>query len=445
MITKIRFDLKNAKGTGKQLIYLIFSYGHFIFLKNGKKKYKPIKYSTSLTIEPEYWDFSNMQPNKKYIAKYGRDLTSRLNLFEVYVDNIYKDFVMRSIYPYPEMIRQKLDTKLGKINQVKLNNGLVQFMEDELEKEKTSKFNSLSESTIEKSQIFIRKLEKYENSIKKHLTFENITKVDYVEFFDFCDKEHIKKEGKGLAQSTLQGLQKKYNKYLEIGIDNGFKLQFNHRDKKIKINENIVDHVYLGNEELDKLINVNLRGLNRSYRESLDAFIVQSYTGLRYGDLKVLSNFTIKTEEGVNYVDLTTSKIGVKTVIPVLKPVQDIYNKNGNKFLKPPAGQTINKNIKELCLMVGIRDITSLNIQRSTSRGGELKEKWEFIVNHTGRRSFITNSLLMGVPDYCVKKITHKPNSRDVFQRYDKATMIKNAALYISYLKGNENYKWLVS
>lgn len=77
-----------------------------------------------------------------------------------------------------------------------------------------------------------------------------------------------------------------------------------------------------------------------------------------------------------------------------------------DKALPVMPNQTMNRNLKELCRLASITDPIRVTTYKGNLRHDEVKEKWQLIGTHTGRRTFIVNALSLGVPVAILMKWT---------------------------------------
>lgn len=90
--------------------------------------------------------------------------------------------------------------------------------------------------------------------------------------------------------------------------------------------------------------------------------------------------------------------------------------------------QKLNKHIKELCRMAGIRQKVEVSITRGTGVERTIKEKWEMVSTHTARRSFATNAYKAGVPSLAIMQVTGHTTEKS-FLKYIKISREENAEL----------------
>ena len=66
----------------------------------------------------------------------------------------------------------------------------------------------------------------------------------------------------------------------------------------------------------------------------------------------------------------------------------------------------MNRDLKKLCKLSGINEEIRITSYKGNERIDEIKEKWELVGTHTGRRTFIVNALSRGIAPNVVMKWT---------------------------------------
>jgi len=137
-----------------------------------------------------------------------------------------------------------------------------------------------------------------------------------------------------------------------------------------------------------------------------DLFLVLIYTGLRFGDGVRISNRWVSN----GMLHIHTQKTDEKITIPLhpnLKEILEKYEYNLSSLAI--SNQKFNKYVKELCQDAGINaDIEVIKYQHGI-RKHHVFPKHKLIASHTCRRTFITNSILAGIPLSVIQRITgHK-------------------------------------
>jgi integrase len=144
-------------------------------------------------------------------------------------------------------------------------------------------------------------------------------------------------------------------------------------------------------------------------------FLIGCWTGLRVG------NYSKITPDQIigDFLHVVANKGGDKLKIPLHRIVREILSSGWPRKM---FEQKINKQVKDLCLLAGIKE----NVITFKTVGGKRKElvseKHKLITTHTARRSFASNMLLRGVPKQYIMAITGHKTERD-FNRYTASVL----------------------
>lgn len=137
-----------------------------------------------------------------------------------------------------------------------------------------------------------------------------------------------------------------------------------------------------------------------------DLFLVLIYTGLRFGDgIRISQRWVVN-----GMLHIHTQKTDEKITIPLhpnLKEVLEKYDYDLSSLAI--SNQKFNKYVKELCLEAGINaDVEVVKYEKGIKKFHVIP-KYTLIASHTGRRTFITNAILAGIPLSVIQRITgHK-------------------------------------
>ena len=186
--------------------------------------------------------------------------------------------------------------------------------------------------------------------------------------------------------------------------------------KRFTFSEKEIEVIYL---TLDELLHLNKFEFEFSrHRKARDLYCFACFTGLRYSDIKQLRHEHIQN----NVILKKIQKTQVIETIPLNDFAIEILNRykdNTVNALPKLSEQKANNYIKEACK---IADISTPTI-KIENRGGKSKEstfpKHKLITMHTGRKTFVTNSLILGMNIKAIKGVTgHKRDSS--FDKYLK-------------------------
>ena len=142
------------------------------------------------------------------------------------------------------------------------------------------------------------------------------------------------------------------------------------------------------------------------FKKIKDLFLVLIFTGLRFSDGVRISKSWLKGESLV----VNTQKTGEKVSIPIHTHLREVFEKHSYD-LKPIkiSNQKFNDYTKVLCEKAEIDDWVEVVQYQKGNKVYQSIPKFQLISSHTGRRAFITTSILAGIPLPIIQKITgHK-------------------------------------
>ncbi len=163
---------------------------------------------------------------------------------------------------------------------------------------------------------------------------------------------------------------------------------------------------------------------------SRDIFCFCCFTSLRYSDASNLKRANI-TDDALT---ITTVKTADTITIELNKYARAILARYEGKDLNGYAlphitNQRMNKYLKELCELCEINQPVTRTYYRGAERIDETMPKYEVIGTHTGRRTFICNALMLGIPAEIVMKWTGHADYKSMKPYIDIANKAKAEAM----------------
>lgn len=159
-------------------------------------------------------------------------------------------------------------------------------------------------------------------------------------------------------------------------------------DLEYSIAKEKVQKIRLGPEEVEAIINLNLRDFPELIPE-WERFQVAYNLLLRFGDTIAINKKNIISKKGRFYLTAFTQKTKKEILLPLKASVYSILRKNNFKLQGTNSGS--NEKLKQLGMMAGINDPVTI----TEFRGGKKKEiaykKYQLIETHTTRRSAARN------------------------------------------------------
>jgi len=243
-------------------------------------------------------------------------------------------------------------------------------------------------NTIKAFQNSYRCFIAYQKTISNttHLRFDEIDRTVYDGFISFM-------ENKGERPNTIGGRIKKLKammnraRVIDNLHDNVLYLGFN------PVGED-VDVIYLTENELKRIFELELEGENAFLQKYRDIFLFGCYTGMRGSDLLQVqpSSFT-ETARGTKVFKYIPAKTIKKSQVPLSIPLNlweecEIIAKRNNYSFPKVTEQKLRKYIKKIGELAEINEdyyVTSGSMKRK-----EPYPKYELMTIHTARRTFCT-------------------------------------------------------
>lgn len=164
--------------------------------------------------------------------------------------------------------------------------------------------------------------------------------------------------------------------------------------------------IFLEWEELMELLNFELE--DPAMRSVRDVFCFCAFTSLRYSDVYALRWADVHD----GYIRVTTVKTSDDLVIELNDYSEEILGRYvdeaypDDKVFPVLSNQKMNVRLKELCKLAGINRMVRVSEFQNGRRVDMLLPKWQLMSTHAGRRTFISNALMMGIPPNVVMRWT---------------------------------------
>jgi integrase len=181
-----------------------------------------------------------------------------------------------------------------------------------------------------------------------------------------------------------------------------------YQDFKPKLQKMDDPIIFLEWEELLGLLNFEIPEEQAVLRSVRDVFCFCCFTSLRYSDVYGLRWADVHD----GYIRVTTVKTSDDLVIELNDYSEEILGRYvdeafpDDKVFPVLSNQRMNKRLKELCRLAGITRLIRVSEFQNGGRVDLLLPKWQLMSTHAGRRTFISNALMMGIPPNVVMRWT---------------------------------------
>lgn len=368
-----------------------------------------LRAKSGIFIAPSFWDKKNNE-----IKSTNRIQTTEVinaNKVRIRLNELCKRIEEESLKIPPEDITRDwlkdiIDEYNHPENHIKAAEiPFFEVLDKFIETEK--KDSNWRDTTAERFITLRHHLTAYEAERGITITFDTLNKEFFDDFAEFLLKSKAMRNTTNaknlkllkwfLRWATLNGYNK--NTFYELYTPGICKTKNTKSEKKVI--------VFLNEDELK-----TVRDFDFSNDERLDkvrdVFIFCCYSGLRYSDVEHLTQNDVYDD----MIHVTTQKTDDtitinlnKTTRAILAKYHDEENPNA-KALPVITNQKMNIYLKEMAEICGIDQPITKTYYVGSKRVEETRPKYEWIGTHTGRRTFICNSLSKGIAPQTIMKFT---------------------------------------
>lgn len=279
--------------------------------------------------------------------------------------------------------------------------------------------NAWTKATFEKMAAMKEDLATF----KKDIQFSDLDEAGLTAFVRYLREEKTlrtprKKKGDridydrddiiGLKNSTIKKKLDFLTWFLNWASGRGYNTNMAYKTFRPTLKETQRKVIFLSKPELDSLREMTIPAGCLHLEPVRDVFLFCCFSGLRHSDAYNLRRNDVKED----HIEITTVKTADSISIELNSITRGILDKYKdfvfpeNKALPVIQNQPMNRDLKELCRLAGINEKIRITTYSGNQRKDEIKEKWELVGTHTGRRTFIVNCLSLGIPPNVVMKWT---------------------------------------
>ena len=405
-MAEARFVLKEPNGKEKTLIYLLYTYGN-----------QRLKYSTGEKILPKHWNSDKQRVRNSAEFPEHSEFNTRLQNIETAVNNSYRRLLNNQEIVTPQSLKGEINKELKKDLLIKKPTDFIDWVEKEIEVLKMDR----KRGSIQVYNTLLKHLKNFSSSRKYKITFNSVNLEFYEQFKDYLIND------RKLLNNTFGKQIRTLKSFLNLATEKGINTNQAYKSRLFKVIEENIDHIYLTEEELETLYDIDLTA--KPYLDRVrDLFLIGCHTGLRFSDFTQLKKENLEESKSGFVFNVKTNKTSERVVIPVKSVVIAIWDKHKGRLPRAISNQKMNDYLKELGKIAEIDKSTIIKKTSGTTVREKICPKYELITTHTARRSFATNAYLSGVPAISIMRITGHKTER-AFMKYIKVSQEKNAEL----------------
>ncbi|MDR2084384.1 MAG: site-specific integrase [Bacteroidales bacterium] len=399
----IRFDVEKRKNNG-----IFISENRPIKMRISYHGFPRLDIPIGVRIDIQAWDPKTQRVFPGYTNKEGRNsewINNHINTYNNYAIDAFNRFeLVEKKVPKPKEIKDiiikaaiKDGNRIEKKKQDTQESDFFSLFDEFMQK--VSIMRSWSEGTWKKYKGLKERLKRFDPK----LSLETITDNDLIKFMKSMFNEE-------LVNSTIEKRIRDTKGFLRWASKNGYYNGNLHNtfSPQLKGTSLINEPTFLTWDELIYLYNLKIPETKNYLNRTRDVFCFCCFTSLRYSDVSKLTKEDIKD----NYLIIVTQKTTEGIKIDLNKYSRQILAKYkdddslGKKALPIITNQNMNDYLKELGKIAGFNELIKKVYFINNERFEDVLPKHEIMSSHMGRRTFIVNSLTMGIPAEVVMKWT---------------------------------------
>jgi site-specific recombinase XerD len=405
-IPEPKFYLKDRNSKEPTLIYMQVKYSANIPER--------LMLSTGNKVLPDEWDDSKQRAIISKRAVANADLNLWLDKMGTVYKTVFRTFLLDGKIPTSVELKDKIEKSLNiKVLtapvKVKITSLLVfanKFIDD---------YKQLrAPNTIKSYVSSCTRIKEYQDWCSKVFQFEDITiewRAGFIKYLQSC----------GIAKNTEGKHIKNVKLFMNEATERGLNTNMAFKSKSFNKPSEDVNKIFLTKDEILLLVNLDLK--TDKIKEIIrDYFVIGCSTSLRYSDLIRIRKENIKGE----YLQMITAKTNQEVIIPISPIVRSIFEKYNYDLPKAPCNQIFNRYLKEIGKKAELTEKIAITKTIAGVKKTEIKEKWELLSSHVGRRSLISNCIMEGINTSSIMLISGHQSLR-VFQGYVRVNQQQNA------------------
>ena len=381
----------------------------FFYMNKGKESF--IEVSTKSEVTKEYWQKHHKAKRIADISikNFQNELLFELNSLE---NHIHDASMIVNVDRYnKEWLVGVVDDYYNPVVEADIPVSFLDWCDVTAEDKKAD----LTYNTKKKNKVSLRVVTEFIVSSKKEWFVKDIGIQFKREFESYC-------LSKGYSNNTISVFCIYVKSVCNYAAMNG--VEVSTTLNLVRVKEEPVDNIYLTEEEIEKIKNVELPS---DYLDNArDWLLISCYTGQRIGDFMRFDKSMIRCEENrkgelKSLLEFVQEKTGKRMSIPLSKKALEVLSKRDGEFPRATSDQKYNKYIKEVCEAAELTEMVFGAIKSKTEKNGwrmveKEYPKYKLVASHIGRRSFATNNYGK-IPTMYLKEITGH-STEQMFLKY---------------------------
>ena len=385
-----------------------------------------VDFTMPYRIDVDKWNAAKQRVKNGCMNKLGvpaSEINAGLTRSYTLVQDIFKEYELQEIMPTSNQLRDvynsKTDVERAR-NEYSAPRKSFWDVYDEFTEE-SGKLNDWTKATFEKFAAQRNHL----HDFNPNITFDDFTEDGLNNYMDFLGRQL------SMRNSTITKQMGFLKWFLRWSMKKGYHHNATYETFKPKLKNPDKTIIFLTRKEQEQLRDYKIPESKQYLERVRDVFFFCSFTGLRYSDAYNLRRSDIKDD----HIEITTIKTTDHLRIELNKHSRSILDKykdvpfKDDKALPVISNQRMNEYLKELCELAGIDSPIHITYYKGQQRIDETRPKYELMGTHAGRRTFICNAILLGIPANVIMKWTGHSDYKAMKPYIDVADETKASAM----------------
>lgn len=367
-------------------------------------KKEEVTFATGCIADPSKWKNQCAVVNTTHkVGEHcftSRQINNEINKVKAAVEQAFSSFELHEFYPNKQALKEEVARLLGKEEatiekdvvkeQIPFEQLFKQFMkerEDEKLWDRKTKFK-------------YDQLLNYLQGCDKQLSIEKIDKKFMLKFRNwFLNLEY--------KNPTIVKAFRNFHCFLKWAKSEGYTISEDAINYQVNITIRQKKVIFLKFDELLMLYHHDFSAEKKHLEKVRDLFCFMAFTSLRYSDLSKLKVSDVYDDHIEIYTEKTDALLNIP-IVSYAKKIIDKYKGKGKNGLMFPviSNQKLNDYIKEAAKEVGLdRQVVQVSYSGNT-KIETIDKIYDILSCHDARRTFVCNSIHLGIPQSVVMKCT---------------------------------------
>jgi site-specific recombinase XerD len=330
------------------------------------------RFRTYLRIDPHEWDSDKQRPINIYLKR-SKMINQKLDNIRMSLMDIFNS--KRNISISPRKLARTIKNLSLEKEHVYTPGTFMGYMHEYI----ASRHPMICHSTYKRYMVFFRLLGRFQGMLCRRLQIDDIN-YDFVrEFIDFGRDERY---SENTIYRSIHFVKTILNYLERKGIRTCV------RELDIRRDGLRREMITFSDDEIRSIQECEVPDELLSAKKWL---LISCYTGQRISDFMKFTREKLIEIKGIICIAFMQKKTGKEITLPMHPAVVEIIRKNGGEFPEEIKDTVYNQQIKEIARLAGLRYKVKAKKREFHRLATVVREKWEMITSHIGRRSFATN------------------------------------------------------